>query len=195
MAEHPFWNAVPTVLWVVFLGAVIVAFRHELKGLLVALLGRLQQGASMKIGGVEVGAVVAIPSKLEKTEHSKTSRIDDGRRHQERDQYYAAARRVMLVHRLFPTTEAGQLYDILIYLVPAYRGTLSGVDRVEYFFGGYGWQNKVFVAADRSRWFPVLTAAYGPFLCTAEVFFTDGQSVILHRFVDFEMGNVVGPGK
>jgi hypothetical protein len=37
----------------------------------------------------------------------------------------------------------------------------------------------------------VLTAAYGPFLCTAEVFFTDGNSVLLHRFIDFEMGTLV----
>lgn len=97
----------------------------------------------------------------------------------------------MLVHKLFQSTEAGELYDILIYVVPTRKATLSGVSRVEYFFGGYGWQNRIFEAVDRSRGFPVLTAAYGPFLSTAEVFFTDGGSVMLHRYIDFEMGNAV----
>ena len=85
----------------------------------------------------------------------------------------------------------GEVYDILIYVVPAKRGSLSGVSKVEYYFGGRGWRNKIFTSNDRSRGFPVLTAAYGPFLCTARVTFNDDSDFILHRFIDFEMGNVV----
>jgi hypothetical protein len=119
------------------------------------------------------------------------ARCDDGRREVERKKYYDQARRVMLVHKLFPPTEEGERYDILIYAVPTWKSSLTGVARVEYYFGDYGWKKKIFTASDRSRGFPVLTAAYAPFLCTAEVFFTDGASVMLHRYIDFEMGNLV----
>src|SRR6266851_5603409 len=100
----------------------------------------------MKLAGVEIGSVVAVPSQVLKTEHSKTARPDDGRRQEERDHYYTESRRIMLVHRLFPSTEPGQVYELLIYVLPARSGTLAGVERVEYFFGGFGWENKVFVA-------------------------------------------------
>ena len=155
------------------------------------LIARLRVGGSVKLGSIEVGAVIATPARIEKAEQSRTARSDDGRRQRERADYYDRARRVMLVHRLSPSTEEGQLYDILIYVVPAIQGSLASVAQVEYFFGAFGWKNQIFTAFDRSRGFPVLTAAYGPFLCTAEVTFTDGVSVMLHRFIDFEMGNLV----
>lgn len=185
-------NVISTLIWVGFLSGVLYFFQRDLRGLLDALLGRLRQGASVKFGSIEVGAVNALPSAMEKTEQARVWRSDDdGRRQAERSAYYEQTRRVMLVHKLFPATEPGELYDILIYVIPSKDGTLAAVQRVEYFFGGYGWKNRVFTASDRSRGFPILTAAYGPFLCTAELFFTDGNSVMLHRYIDFEMGNVV----
>jgi hypothetical protein len=187
-------DVLSTALWILFLSVVFFAFRGEIRGLFRAVLGRLHGGAAMKIGAVEIGAVIAIPSRIEKTENLQTFRDDeDKRRKQERESYYKKTRRIMLVHKLFPSTESGELYDILIYLIPAFGGTLASVQRVEYYFGGLGWKHKIFSALDRSRGFPVLTAAYGPFLCTAEVFFNDGESVMVHRFIDFEMGHAVGP--
>jgi hypothetical protein len=95
----------------------------------------------------------------------------------------------MLVHRLYRSREVGQLYDLIIYVVPHKQASLEGVVRVEYFLGKY-WHNKIFPSLDRSRGFPIRrTAAYGPLLCTAEVFFNDNTSVMLHRYLDFEMGN------
>ena len=93
----------------------------------------------------------------------------------------------MLVHRLYRSREAGQLYDVVIYIVPHKEASLAGISRVEYFLGWY-WGNKIFPSSDRSRGFAISTAAYGPMLCTAELFFNDGTSVILHRYIDFEMG-------
>lgn len=186
-------NVISTLIWVGFLSGILYVFQRELRGLFDALLGRLRQGASVKFGSIEVGAVVnALPSAMEKTEQASVWRSDDdGTRHAERSAYYEQTRRVMLVHKLFPATESGELYDILIYVIPSKDGTLAGVQRVEYFFDGYGWKNRVFTASDRSRGFPILTAGYGPFLCTAELFFTDANSVMFHRYIDFEMGNVV----
>jgi hypothetical protein len=192
IAEQPFWGAVPTLLWILFLWSVLFAFRAPIRALLATLETRLRLGAPIKLGSVELGAAIAMPGRLGALKEEKQRGIrpdEDGRRIQERQRYYTDTRRVMLVHRLFRSTEEGQLYDILIYLVPSYKGYLTGVVKVEYFFGGYGWENQIFPSADRSRGFPVLTAAYGPFLCTAEVFFSDGYSVMLHRYIDFEMGD------
>lgn len=93
----------------------------------------------------------------------------------------------MLVHRLYRSREERQLYDLVIYVTAHKEASLAGVKCVEYFLGRY-WGNKVFPSTDRSRGFAIATAAYGPVLCSAEVFFNDGTSVMLHRYIDFEMG-------
>jgi len=181
-----------TALWILFWTGLLCFFRHELRDLLRTLLVRVRHGASVKVWNLEIGAVNALPGALEKTEGARVWRPDENQsRENERRAYYDHARRVMLVHKLFQSTEKGELYDILIYVVPSKDGTLSAVHSVEYFFGSHGWKNRIFVATDRSRGFPILTAAYGPFLCTAEVVFTDGERVMLHRYIDFEMGNAV----
>lgn len=112
-------NVISTIIWVGFLSGVLYFFRRDLRGLLDALLGRLRQGASVKFGSIEVGAVNALPSAMEKTEQARVWRSDDdGRRQAERSAYYEQTRRVMLVHKLFPATEPGELYDILTTSFP-----------------------------------------------------------------------------
>jgi hypothetical protein len=145
------WSAVPTFVWVMFLSGLLFVFRGDLRQLLRVIVGRLRQGGSVKFGTVEIGAVIAIPARLGKTAVSRAVRDDDGRRRDERERYYSNARRVMLVHKLLPSTEEGELYDILIYVIPAINGSIAGVDRVEYYFGGQGWKYKIFTASDRSR--------------------------------------------
>jgi hypothetical protein len=73
--------------------------------------------------------------------------------------------------------------------MPHKSASLAPVHRVEYYFGEY-WHNRVFVASDRSTGFLVSTSAYGPFVCTAEVHFTDGAVAMLSRYIDFEMGHI-----
>lgn len=133
MTANPFWTIVPTLLWICFLGGIAFFFRKEVRSLLSALLGRVQHGASMRLAGVEIGSSVALPNQVLKSEHSKTAKQDDGSRQLERDKYYENARRVMLVHRLFPSTEPGQVYEILIYLLPARSATLAGVKELSIF--------------------------------------------------------------
>jgi poly(A) polymerase Pap1 len=76
----------------------------------------------------------------------------------------------------------------LIYVVP-HKASLAGVAAVEYFLGSY-WGNKVYPSHDRSRGFPIVTSAYGPFLCTAKIKFNDGTESLTSRYIDFEIGNV-----
>src|SRR5208282_5009041 len=86
---------------------------------------------------------------------------------------------------------------IRISSTPQARDAAAGVflddgtrdeERVEYYFGG-AWHNRIFPSIARENGFAVSTAAYGPFLCTAKVFFNDGSTTMLHRYVDFEMGD------
>ena len=104
---------------------------------------------------------------------------------------YQPNRLVMLVHRIAPSEQAGQLYDILLYVIPhpGSDATLVGVKRVAYYFGK-SWGQNIFTSEDRARGFAVATSAYGPFMCTAEIQFSDGHVAMVSRYVDFEMGAV-----
>src|SRR5687767_3207938 len=85
MSGNAFWTVLPTLLWILFLGGLGLFFRKEIRALLRALLGRVHHGASVRVAGVEIGAVFATPNQTLKSEHSKTARVDDGRRQQERN--------------------------------------------------------------------------------------------------------------
>jgi len=183
------WAAIPGLLWFALVVILLVVLRKELRQILTELAWRLRSGAALKIASVELGSIVVVPGgEVSQQEKEIGVRPDaDHVRERERAAYREKLREVMLVHRLYRSREEGQLYDLIIYVVPHKEASLAGVSRVEYFLGGY-WGNKIFPSSDRSRGFAIATAAYGPMLCTAEVFFNDGTSVILHRYIDFEMG-------
>jgi hypothetical protein len=185
-----FLPLLPSLLWFVFVVVLVYVYHKTIAQLLKDFMWRLRSGAAIKIASVELGPI-PIASKQEVSQGDKyiSSRQDkDEMRKNERHSYRAQARDIMLVHKLYRSREVGQLYDLIIYVVPHKQASLSGVTRVEYFLGKY-WSNMVFPSLDRSRGFPIRTAAYGPLLCTAEVFFNDDTSVILHRYLDFEMGD------
>lgn len=110
---------------------------------------------------------------------------------------YRNNRNVFLAHTIQPSCKAGQLYDIAIYLVPHYsndpkyrRTDLSDIVEAEFFLGAY-FNNKVFRIKNRGGVLGITTSAYGPFLCTCKVSFIDGEQLILNRYIDFEMGNLI----
>ena len=183
------WAALPSLLWFGLAVILLLVLRKELRQILSEFAWRLRSGAALKIASVELGSIVVVPGgDVSKQEKEIGVRPDANHvRERERAAYREEAHDVMLVHRLYKSREAGQLYDVVIYIVPHKEASLAGVTRVEYFLGWY-WGNKIFPSLDRSRGFAITTAAYGPFLCTAEVFFNDGTSAMLHRYIDFEMG-------
>jgi hypothetical protein len=81
------------------------------------------------------------------------------------------------------------LYDIQLYVIPHKDATLANLSKVEYYFGRY-WGNQIFTSVDRARGFPITTSAYGPFMCTANLCFSDGETIMINRYVDFEMGAI-----
>jgi hypothetical protein len=192
------WGAVPSIVWVLLIAVVVWWLRSEIKALFLALVSRVKSGGPLKVGFVEIGpasGVVAKPGDFSNEDTRVGVYVDkDSTRAAERDGLYQAARDVMLVHRLQRSSSDRQLYDILIYVIPHKSASLAGVTKVEYFFGHH-WGNKIYPSSDRSRGFPVVTSAYGPFLCTARVYFNDGAAVTLSRYVDFEMGALTPPAQ
>lgn len=194
-----FWTAVPTILWVGLIAAGLYLFREPLSELIKHLVTRVRAGASMRIGSVEFGAIHTeqhhVPTPIGESSSAPESAFIPGTSVSQeamafamaRTEHYTTTRRIMLAHRLFQSSRPDQVYDVLIYLIPHGEGSLVEVTGVEYFFGRY-WANKIFQSCDRSHGYPILTSAYGTFLCCARVTFNDGTTQILFRYIDFEMG-------
>jgi hypothetical protein len=183
-AADNLWTALPSVLWVGLIVACIILFHSHLASLLTHLTRRIRSGAAVKVGAVDLGAV---RTTQQPSGGAVSTTVASPARQAGRDGVYAASRGFMLVHRLFRSDTDGQHYDVLIYIIPHKDASLIQVTRVEYFLGRF-WYNRIFTASERSHGFALLASAYGPFLCTAEVFFTDGTSHTLSRYIDFEMG-------
>ncbi|MBZ5612385.1 MAG: hypothetical protein LAO23_00140 [Acidobacteriia bacterium] len=185
------WDIIPSILWVVLALVALVAFRKEIQSLLQNFSWRLRTGAALKLFSIELGQSYVSPSiDAGKNETALVHRADEnGERWREREQYYKPNRNIHLVHRLAPSNEPGMLYDIQLYVVAHKDATLSNLSKVEYYFGRH-WGNQIFTSIDRARGFPITTSAYGAFMCTAKLYFSDGERVMINRYVDFEMGAI-----
>jgi hypothetical protein len=179
--------------WPPVVVVVLVFFLADAKTIVRKLSHRLDSGSSFKFGPVEVGAIQTIPAVSE-TGMSTSARLGSeaasDKWSRAREDYYGdRARAAGLVHRLYRSRTADQSYDALIYLVPHKKSSLAAISSVEYYFGTF-WKDHVFESTDRSRGFPIRVSAYGPFLALAKLHYNDGTTKMLHRYVDFEMGDV-----
>jgi hypothetical protein len=183
-----FWPALPSLLWFLLAVIVLAYLRRELVAVLREVSWRLKIGAAVKVATFELGATYVDPGNLQDSAGAVQSRVDPAdERYAQRRMYYEPNRHILLVHRIAPSKEPHQLYDILLYVVP-HKGTdLLGLLSVEYYFGHH-WGNRIFTSTDRARAFAVSTSAFGAFMATAKLNFTDGVSVFVNRYVDFEMG-------
>lgn len=185
------WSVIPSILWVVLVLVALIAFRKEIHSLLQNFSWRLRTGAALKLFSIELGQSYVSQSidtgkKETALEHRKD---EDGERWGQREGYYKPNRNIHLVHRLAPSSEPGMLYDIQLYLVAHKDATLANLSKVEYYFGRH-WGNQIFTSIDRARGFAITTSAYGSFMCTAKLCFSDGEQVMINRYVDFEMGAI-----
>ncbi len=176
--------------WIIFAALIIFWLREQIISIAGSLAFRIKHGASLKLASFELGPNYVAPDKdLKPMSSTLESRHDKGdERERERIQYYRPNRGIMLVHRIVPSAQKGQRYDILIYLIPHKDATIASISKVEYYFGTY-WKSQIFTVYDRARNFPIATSAYGEFVCTAKLHFSDGETCILSRYIDFEMGS------
>ena len=186
-----FWGALPGLLWFALATACLWLLRRQLTALLENVSWRLRTGAAVKLFSLELGASYVAPNVESKTFETNFEHYTDKNdvRWKQREQCYIPNRRVFLVHKIGPSKQKGQLYDIELYLAAHKDASLAAIAKVEYYFGKY-WGNQIFVSIDRARSFAISTSAYGSFVCTAELFFSDGERVFVSRYVDFEMGGI-----
>lgn len=184
------WDFIlPDLLWILFWLLIIYLSRDLVKQIVSTLLYRLKHGAGIKIGTFELHELKVVPGNEIQNNNFLITKDTNGLKEGERSDFYATHRGSMLVHRLFKSQKDGQLYDVLIYVIPSKGNNLIQVISVEYYFGRF-WESKIFTSSDRSNGFAIATSAYGPFLCTAKINFNDGKSTTVYRYIDFEMGDV-----
>ena len=108
-------------------------------------------------------------------------------RSEHRQQLYKQAHGIQLVHTILPSKQyTNDYWDILIYLVRHKSDDLSIVDYAEFFLGHY-WENNIFNVPNSESFIGIAISAYGPVLCTCRVVFTNGEEVMLSRYIDLEM--------
>ena len=108
----------------------------------------------------------------------------------ERNRIYAETRGVFLAHLLERSQENERDYNIFIYLVRHKIDGFADIVDTEFFFGRF-WGNKIYKGTVSGNKIGVKTTAYGPFLCTCRIAFTDGEKITIHRYIDLEMGGLL----
>jgi hypothetical protein len=190
--EQSLLESLPNLLWALLAIGATLYFSEELKTILWSVVLRLKSGSAVKFGSLEFAALTSIPAVAPKgvvvPANWGSLEKDKGFLKDLRERYPAYSRDAMLVHKVFPSSQPGQEYDVLLYLVERKEGALLGVSKVEYYFGP-SWQDLIYPSHDRFRGFPIKVSAYDRFICIARLYFIGTeQTAIVLRYVDFEMG-------
>ena len=130
------------------------------------------------------------PSGGEDFESNVVENETTKRREDHRNSIYQKNKGYFITHVIEPSEDGEQLYDIFIYLIRHKSENYSDIAKVEFFFGSY-WDNEVFEGNNVGGFIGVKTSAYGEFLCTCQITFRDKSTVLLERYIDFEMGKIV----
>jgi hypothetical protein len=118
----------------------------------------------------------------------ENTEAEDSRRHTgdlepKRIKRYQDNRGLFLIHTWRPSLIRGQVADIVIWLHQHGNGPLTQdvVEKVEYELGPKFFNRRV-IKTNKDEHFKLEVSAYGPMLCVARVFLTDGSSpIILER--------------
>lgn len=157
-------------------------------------LSRHRVLAALQASGHRIGALsyaaprahrpTSADSKNEETSNQPAARKD------ERDVLHHQTRGMVLAHVLTPSDKSDCKYDVFVYAKSHDDGDLSRVRSASFFFGKH-WDDQVFAGTRDGNRLGVKTSAQAPFLCTCRIVFDDDQEVTLHRFIDFEMGDII----
>jgi hypothetical protein len=185
-------EVVPSLLWVLLIVILATVFRRELRDIVGSIVARLKSGVAFKGWGLEFEALPLITTTMNLDAAKLKSRKASDEFRSQWNQFQNQSRGVMLVHQYVPSGTAGQVYDVVLYLVERNNRALRNVDYVEYYFGP-NFQDAVYTVTDEGAngGFPMKIAAFARFICVAKVHFVDDVlPVIVCRYGDFEMGNL-----
>lgn len=185
----PFFQTVITSVLVLLL---LLLFRKALTQLINIIGTRIQDGSSFEAGPLKVGEALTELKHIEQDDNSVQNETNETEREQERLQIYRDSCNLFLAHILVPSDRKGYRYDIYIYLIRHKSKDFSDIDSADFFFGRM-WGNKVFKAKNEKGLIGISTSAYSPFLCTCHIKMTDGKTLKIHKYIDFEMKRIANP--
>jgi hypothetical protein len=185
-----FWGFMPSLVWPLLVTAFFLAFRRDIEAVMRSLSQRIQAGAEMKIGVIEVGAYrvaygAGQPNTGRNIRNLEGFPAAEASRESDLQKIYKDHRFFFLVHSLTPSTKSGRAFDVIIYLTPHYgsQASLLEIEKVQYYLGEY-WGGKIYESVHRPSGFAMATEAFGPFVVTARVFFNDGMDYTMSHYVD-----------
>jgi len=198
---------VPALPWLVLIIILVVWLHNPISEFARAIAWRVRVGGSLHIGGFQLDKLNVEVTRTGPSPGSQARTVDDPKQEfpKERKRVLEECRGIFLAHRITPSREPHELYDVLIYVVaydpadpaltPYPRQSLTSVKHVEYFFGP-GWGSNVYKSEDRAHGFPIRLSAWAKFICNARLtFLGDDRTAMISRVIDFEMGAIgnVGP--
>jgi|GEM_PF-5271197 len=138
--DEGIYGVITTILWIASAAILLKLLWYPINNLLINFIKRIQAGSALKIGSLELGSFRIFPEMP--LSNRKINVKNDPQRESLRKHIYEEQKRLFIAHKLFPSSEPNQLYDILIYLIShngqSGSGDLSSVEKVEYYFANVG---------------------------------------------------------
>lgn len=198
---HEFAEWIPllqSLIWAGLITGVLVWGRHHWNGILRAFRKRVEHGDTVKLGVGSFSAELereaqGLPRITPKDEGAPNTAaqprndLEDLRVHVGQSQ-----RGVHLVHIATPSEQLDQECDLFVFLTGWRRSDyglpddLSDVSTAEFYLGPKFHPSGTTVTHRQGSTLGFVTSAWGPVICACRVTFTDGEQVVMTRYLDFE---------
>jgi hypothetical protein len=188
-------TALSLLSWPLGIVVLCFVFKAQIREAVKALVSKVENALEIKFGDIQIkGPDVSSPVELK--EASVNVKKRDKEWLEKRDLLYFKQRNIFLVHSVKPAlglhpTAKVPYFDISVYLASHKgRGALNDVKQVEYYLGEHFLDDTSkcpasFLVRNGTDGFPLKTDAYGPTLCQARIFFQDGTTIDVERYLDF----------
>ena len=164
------------LVWPLAIGALLYWNRETFQRVAAALARRIEEGAPLKAGAVEIGAAPSLPTVPKESDPRQIDELPHD---------------VYMVHtaRRDRTLDSGdyEYYRLRIFLEADEPERLDDVAAVTYRLHPT-FRDPVRTVADRKSNFEVRTAAWGEFNMTAEITFKGGEKVVVERYINLPGG-------
>lgn len=191
-AKTEFIKVLPPLIWVIFAIITFITLYGPIRDFALAVSFRVKSGAQAEIGPLKLAEIKIDPQKISSPPSSSISLSVDESLERKRRNIYEQNKYFFIAHRLYPSKEVGQTYDIWIYIVPHKKG-IEEIKSVSYFFGPT-WGNTVYTSIDRGKSFGVVVSAYGPMLTYVTINLNNGEKIETWSYIDFENGSLGSRG-
>ncbi len=184
-------SSLPSLLWVVFAIIGFIVLYQPIRDVAYAIAARIKSGAQTELGPIKLEEI-KITAKALTLPSSAISVSTDPSLNAERKNIYSKNHYYFITHRLYPSIEEGQTYDIWIYVTPHGKG-IGDIKDVSYYFGP-AWGDRVYTSKDRGKSFGIVVSAFGPMLAYVTINLKNGEAIETWSYIDFENGSLGSRG-